>query len=81
MAEIQSYTFSYKEIATTLVKAQGLHEGIWQLQIKFGISGANIGPSDDDLKPSAIVPILSIGLARMAKENNLSVDASKVNPA
>jgi hypothetical protein len=80
MGEASLISFSYKEVAEALVKKQGLHEGIWGLFIKFGISGANFGPTADDVKPTAIIPVLEIGLQKMEKENNISVDAARVNP-
>ncbi len=80
MAETTQIVFTHKEIAEILLRHHGLHEGIWGVYIKFGIKGANVGASDSDLMPSAIVPVLQIGLQKFEKENNLSVDAAKVNP-
>ena len=80
MAEIKQYAFSYKEIAETLVKSLDIHEGFWGIYMEFGIKGANVGPSDDDLMPTALVPVVKMGLQRFKVENSLSVDASKVNP-
>jgi hypothetical protein len=81
MADVKQFAFSYKEIAEILVKKQDLHEGIWGIFVKFGISGVNVGSSDVDIRPAAVVPILEIGLQRFEAENNLAVDAAKVNPA
>ena len=80
MAEASQFMFSYKEVAEALVKKQGLTEGTWSLSINFGLQATNVGPSESDLKPTAIVALLSIGLQKADKETNLSVDASKVNP-
>jgi len=79
MGEVDAYTFNYKEVVTALIKQQGLHEGIWQLTVEFGLGAANIG-SENDLKPSAIVAVGKLGLKKLEVENNLSVDAAKVNP-
>lgn len=80
MPEPTQLSFSHKEVATALVKAQGIREGIWGLFVKFGIAGMNVGPNDDELNPTALVPILSLGLQRFDKVNALSVDAAEVNP-
>jgi hypothetical protein len=80
MAEASQITFSFKEVAEALVKKQGIHEGIWSLSVNFGLQATNMGPSEGDLKPAAILAILFIGLQRMDKETNLTVDAAKVNP-
>jgi len=63
-----------------LLKKHGIHNGIWGIFIKFGIKGANFGASPSDVLPTAIVPILEIGLQRFKEENNIAVDAAKVNP-
>jgi hypothetical protein len=80
MAEASQITFSYKEVAEALVKKHDLNEGIWGLFVKFGLAASNIGPNDTNLKPAAMLAVLELGLQRFDKENNLSVDAAKVNP-
>lgn len=80
MPETNQISFSFKEIVTALIKAHGLHEGIWGLWVNFGIGASNAGPTESDLKPTAMIPILQMGIMRFDKETSLSVDASKVNP-
>jgi len=80
MPEIGNIIFSYREVVTALLKAQGIHDGLWMLFVRFGLSAANVGPNDEELKPAAIIPILEIGLQKAEKESNLAVDAAKVNP-
>lgn len=80
MPETTQLAFTYKEVVEALLKMHGIHEGIWGLSVKFGISAMNVGPSATEIVPAAIVPLLNIGLQRADEENNLSVDASKVNP-
>lgn len=81
MPEATQIVFKHKELAEVLVKAQNIHTGIWGIFVRFGIGASNVGPSDADLQPAAIVPVLEIGLQKFEKETNLSVDAAKVNPA
>ena|SRR5579864_3306256 len=80
MPEATQVVFKHKELAEILVKSQGIHTGIWGLFIRFGIGATNFGPSEAELQPAAIVPVLEIGLQKFEKETNLSVDAAKVNP-
>lgn len=80
MPETSQLTFTYKEVVTALVRAQNIHEGIWGLFVNFGLSANNIGPNEGDLKPAAVIPVLSLGLMKFDKETSLSVDAAKVNP-
>jgi hypothetical protein len=80
MAEASQIMFSYQEVAEALVKKQGLHEGIWQLAVNFGMQATNMGANEADLKPVVVNAILAIGIHKVSKENALSVDAAKVNP-
>jgi hypothetical protein len=80
MPETSQYTYGFKEIVTALIKIQDIHEGIWGLFVNFGLNATNVGPSENELRPAAMIPILAIGLQKYDKETNLSVDAAKVNP-
>lgn len=80
MSEIDRYSFTHKEVVEALIKAQGLHEGIWGLSVEFGIGAVNAGPSEDQILPTAVVPIVKMGIVKGLKENNLFLDAAKVNP-
>jgi hypothetical protein len=80
MAEATQIVYTFKELAEILVKQQNLHEGFWGIYIKFGIRAANVGETEGDLRPTALVPILELGLQKFDALNNLSVDAAQVNP-
>jgi len=80
MAEPTQIMFTYKEVVTSLLKQQGIHDGIWSLSVSFGISAINAGPSAAELSPAAVIPLMAIGIQRGTDVNNLSVDASVVNP-
>lgn len=80
MAEATQYMFNYKDVAEALIKKQGLNEGLWMLSVNFGLQATNIGINESDLKPAAVVALLTIGLQKADKESSLTVDAAKVNP-
>ena len=80
MGEAQLITLSFKELAEILVKKQDIHEGFWGIYVKFGIRAINAGQTEEDLRPTAIVPIQEVGLQKFDELNNLSVDAATVNP-
>jgi len=81
MAEASLYTFDHKEVVAALIKQQDLNEGIWQLYFEFGFVGANISPGPTmDLAPSAITTITKVGIRKVDQENNMAVDAAKINP-
>ena len=80
MPETTQFTYKHKELVEILVKAQGLNEGILGLFVRLGLGASNVGTTEDQLQPAAIIPILEIGLQRMEKRPIFSVDAAKVNP-
>jgi len=75
MAEPQLIIYSFKEIAELMVKDRGLTEGYWGIYVKFGIKAANTGESASDIRPTALVPVLELGLQKFEELTNLSVDA------
>lgn len=81
MAETKQLAFTYKEVVEALLKQNHIHEGLWSLYVQFGLAAANAGPAEEDLKPAAIVGVLSLGIMKADKVNNLTVDASVANPS
>jgi hypothetical protein len=81
MAEVTRYLFTHKEVVEALVKEQDIHEGLWGLVVEFGLAAVNTGASDDELFPTAIIPLNKIGISKVDKLTNLSVDAAVVNPS
>lgn len=80
MPEANQIGYSFKELAALMVRDRGLHEGYWGLFVRFGITATNFGTSEVDIKPTAVVPIVELGLQKFEELNNLSVDAAQVNP-
>lgn len=81
MAETKQLVFTYKEVVEALLKQSQIHEGLWSLYVEFGLGATQVGSSDQDLKPTAIVPVVSLGIMKADKVNNLTVDASVANPS
>lgn len=81
MAQSDRFLFSFREVATNLVRAQGIHEGHWGLYMEFAIQGMNVPGSGGDLHPAALVPIMKLGIQLFPEPNTLTVDAAEVNPA
>ena len=79
MAEATQIIYSFREIARLMVQEQGITEGYWGIYVRFGIKAINAGESDNDLRPTAIVPVVELGLQKFPELNNLSVDAAEVN--
>jgi hypothetical protein len=80
MSESRQIVFTFKEIARELVRREGIQEGHWGIFVKFGIQGTNLGPNESGLFPTAIVPVLELGIQKFETPNNLTIDAAEVNP-
>ena len=82
MSEISTLDFSHKEVVTALLKSSNIHEGVWTLAVKLGLTAANIQlHGTNDISPCGIVSILSLRIEKTTEINALSVDASVVNPS
>lgn len=89
MADATQYALPHKELVVLLVKHFGVHEGLWQLSVTFGLGAghmaANPGATptatpSGDLNPVAFVAVGGVGIRRVEQENSLTVNAAEVNP-
>lgn len=78
--ETQEIKFSWQQVAVALVKAQGLHEGLWRVGMQFDLRGANVTIAKDLMVPGAFLPVLHLNLMRVETADYLTVDAAEVNP-
>jgi len=83
MAEPTQYTFSLREVAETLIKKQGLHEGKWLIGLEMGINAGIMGIDKDKARPGAMVIMNAIQLTRALPDApaQLVIDAAAINPA
>lgn len=72
--------FRLRDVATALIRLGDVHEGLWQIQVVFGNSAANLN-LNGHLMPSAITSVAGLQLSRVAQADELTVDAAEVNPA
>lgn len=71
---------TYQAVATACLRLNDIHEGFWRVALTFGqVSGVNAN-MNGKLIPSAFVPVMGISLVRDEEPNDLTVDASVVNP-
>lgn len=75
---------NYKELAELMVKQRGIHEGHWGVYVRFGLRAANMNIQQEDMSihllPTAILPILEIGIQPFNNATDLTVDAATINP-
>ncbi len=83
MTDISNYTFDLKEVTELLVKAAGLHEGLWMLNVGMNFTAGNFQSASDAALPGSMVSLSNLGLSKVepsASPANLTVDAAVVNP-
>ena len=78
--QVERHTYSPKGLAAALVKDKGFHDGLWMLYVEFQLMGVNSGPNAEEVYPTAVVPIVKVGLQRVSEPNPLTVDAAVVYP-
>lgn len=82
MPEATQIAFKFRELAEILVKHQGIHEGHWSIYTKFAINAANVSLNGSDHFPTALVPVIEMGLQRESdsEPGPLAVNAAELNP-
>ena len=78
MPEVESLTYNHKELTQLMLEHRGIREGQWMIFVKFKFAGTNVGLSESEALPAAIVGIESVGIQRITEPSALSVDASDV---
>jgi hypothetical protein len=85
MAEATQYTFDFREVATAMIKQQGLHEGLWMVAFEVNFSAGIIGQTPPTSMPGFLVQLTKLQLLRQDQipppNPHLTVDAAEVNPA
>ena len=77
--QAKNIRFQLRDVAAAMIRAASIHEGLWQIQVMFGNSATNL-MLNGHLSPSSIASVVGLQLARVEKEDELTVDAAKVNP-
>lgn len=76
------HKFSIDELIQALLRAQGIHEGHWALNVEFLATGtaANSPVNPDKTLPALLVSVASATLVRTESLVRGTVDAAVVNP-
>ena len=64
MPEIDTYSFTHRELLALMIKAAGVKDGEWQLTANLGFSAGNFGPDDQTISPGAAVMIGNLAITR-----------------
>ena len=75
MPENTQIEYTLRELTEVMVRDQGLTDGHWQLVVRFSFAAATIDVPGEGLAPTVMSRVQSVGLARVAEPNPLSVNA------
>lgn len=75
MPEIKEVGCSIKEVATLILRSQGIHEGHWEPLVNFAMTAAPFNEM-----PAGIIAIRGFSIGKIEKATKTSVDAAEVNP-
>jgi hypothetical protein len=63
-------------------KIAAFTRGRWALRVEFGLGALNMATSPEEVYPTALVPVKSVGIERVEEAGQgLTVDAAELNPA
>lgn len=81
MPNVDQITFSHQELVETLLKSQGIKEGLWMPLLSLSFVGGNFGVEEGVANPGGMMMIQKIGIARAQPDtpSNMVVDASKID--
>lgn len=80
MSNPEPKLLKHSDLVALLIKEFGIHDGIWTLAVELQFGALTAGADEQSLYPTGLVSVKSIGLSPGSKENNISIDASRVNP-
>jgi hypothetical protein len=76
------YRFSFDELLIALLRAQGIHEGRWTLNVDFSATGTSVRAQATPTRslPGLLISVAGATLVRVDNGAEGAVDAAVVNP-
>lgn len=72
--------YTLKALTELMIRDSGIHEGLYDIAVKFQVAVGAIGPSPDSILPGAMIGVDGIGLRRVKQAGPFTTDAAVVNP-
>lgn len=77
MPETTEVMFDWPEVLRLLVRAAGIEEGCWALNVRLNLVGTHTGSEEVGFRSAAVVTMIELGLQRVETlVAPLSVDAA-----
>lgn len=83
MVDVRQYSFSFEEVATSLIKHLNISEGLWALSVNFNFESKNVRKetNNPNVCPGFVGVLQHLSIVRVAKSiPGITVDAAQVNP-
>ncbi|MFM0204692.1 hypothetical protein PQR53_33185 [Paraburkholderia fungorum] len=76
------HRFSFEELLIALLRAQGIHEGHWTLNVEFAATGTSVRSQAGSTKsvPGLLISVAGATLVRANSAAEGAVEAAVVNP-
>lgn len=71
---------SLKELAEMLIRRAGLHEGLYELSVRFNLTVGVFNLPPGHAEPGVINTVAAVGLVKSTVASPLAVDAAVANP-
>ncbi len=81
MPEVSQVIYTHKELASLMVRDQGIRSGLWMVYARFANSVSYIAPPEDQdgpAGPGVVTMLVDLGIQRADQSGPLTVDASQV---
>lgn len=79
-----SFSFDYRELATLMMRESEVHEGFWQVVVRFRMSGGTFGFASEEALPTGMFGVERLELQRITGPSDqhppLTFDAAELNP-
>lgn len=77
---MRTFTYTLQELTKALLKAEGVHDGHWELgfNLEIGVSAIK-RPEEEHPAPSAVVRIMGCGVSEKAAATPGTIDASALS--
>lgn len=72
--------YSITELGELMIRKKGIHEGLFDIAVRFQLAVGAVGPSPDAILPGAMIGVDGFGLRKVDHMGPLTIDAAKVNP-
>jgi len=79
--EVSQITYNLKEVASLMIRHQGIRSGLWMIWTRFAHAATNIVPPEGEggpAGPASVSVVVELGIQKANEPGPMTVDASEV---